>query len=107
MHTKILIEVKNILSGEDKWIKYTWACDSDGEPCAPAGKKAVRWSLDGAVFKAAYDLGKSPDEAAACLDLLSSHCDRKVLNWHDMHSRKFRHVTKLLEVALACQKELS
>lgn len=107
MHTKILTKAKNILSDEDKWTKYTWARDSNGDPCAPAGKLAVKWSIDGAMFKAAHELGYSPDEAAACLDILSRHAGRMMLKWHDLGTRKFKHVTELLDLALFGQKELS
>lgn len=58
--SEILIEALNILSSPAKWTQGAMARDADSVTISAINPDAICWCLDGALYKAAWELGYAP-----------------------------------------------
>lgn len=108
MREEILARAYSILSSESKWAKRAWARCRTGQTCPPASNAARQWSLDGAIYFAAHDLGKTVDDATQVIESLEEAMDGKTaLYWNDRASRKFVEVKGLLAAAIAEERSIA
>jgi len=108
MREEILARAYSILSSESKWAERAWARCRTGQTCPPASDAARQWSLDGAIYLAAYDLGKTVDDATQIIESLEETMGGKtVLRWNDQPSRKFADVKGLLMAAIAEERSIA
>ena len=57
---EVLTEALNTLSSPEKWTKCAMARDQHHDTISAINSGAVCWCLDGALYKAAWELGYSP-----------------------------------------------
>ena len=62
----LIKRAKKLIDTEDKWIKDNAAQDADGVECFPTKRKACKWCVSGALWKAAW-LAKYISNPHACL----------------------------------------
>ena len=102
---EILVKARELISDEDRWIKYEFALDKDTNVTNPCGNEAYMWCLTGSINAASARIGASVKEAIEARKMLLKMPDLNgfhTLNqWNDRSDRTHYEVIDLLDRAIS------
>ena len=102
---EILVKARELISDEDRWIKYEFALDKDANVTSPYGNEAYMWCLAGSINAASARIGVSVYEAIKARKMLLKMPDLNGFptfnQWNDRNDRTHDEVIDLLDRAIS------
>ena len=79
MIDEIICEATVLLNNRKNWGRGSWARDKDGDVIKPTSEDAAKWDLEGAIYRASWDLGHGLDGATGAIEHLQERAGGKSL----------------------------
>lgn len=95
-----------LLAGGERWVQGVRANDERGRECDPLSSAAARYSLDGALDRAASEMGRSRAAGLARVLVGKATGQEKVIcQWQDQPGRQWEDVQRALQLAIVAALE--